>query len=43
MRIKNMYNRDFVSAGTTILTSKPFAYVLRSLLRNERCDYCLQR
>ncbi|XP_046817010.1 histone-lysine N-methyltransferase SMYD3 isoform X1 [Vespa crabro] len=42
MRIKNMYNQDFVSAGTTILTSKPFAYVLRSLLRNERCDYCLQ-
>ncbi|XP_053988242.1 histone-lysine N-methyltransferase SMYD3-like isoform X1 [Hylaeus volcanicus] len=42
MRIQNGYKRLPVATGTTILTAKPFAYVLRSLYRNERCDHCLQ-
>nr|XP_012152302.1 PREDICTED: histone-lysine N-methyltransferase SMYD3 isoform X1 [Megachile rotundata]XP_012152303.1 PREDICTED: histone-lysine N-methyltransferase SMYD3 isoform X1 [Megachile rotundata] len=42
MGIQNRYKSSFVSKGTTILTAKPFAYVLRSLYRNERCDHCLQ-
>lgn len=43
MRIQNGYKRLPVATGTTILTAKPFAYVLRSVYRNERCDHCLQR
>ncbi|XP_076183551.1 SET and MYND domain containing, class 3 isoform X2 [Ptiloglossa arizonensis] len=42
MRIQNGYKRLPVATGTTILTAKPFAYVLRSVYRNERCDHCLQ-
>jgi len=25
------------------LYGKPFAYVVRSVVRNERCDHCLRR
>nr|XP_034194317.1 histone-lysine N-methyltransferase SMYD3 isoform X2 [Osmia lignaria] len=42
MGIQNRHKGLFVSKGTTILTAKPFAYVLRSLYHNERCDHCLQ-
>ncbi|KAI4503916.1 hypothetical protein M0802_001319 [Mischocyttarus mexicanus] len=41
MKIKKGYNKDTINAGTTILTSKPFVHVLKSLFRIERCDYCL--
>ncbi|KAL6260690.1 hypothetical protein P5V15_008213 [Pogonomyrmex californicus] len=43
MRIKNQGCTQVpVSKGTTILYEKPFAYVVRSVVREERCDYCLQ-
>ncbi|XP_017789318.1 PREDICTED: histone-lysine N-methyltransferase SMYD3 [Habropoda laboriosa] len=42
MRIQNGYKRLSVANGTTILTAKPFAYVLQSLHRSEKCDHCLQ-
>ncbi|XP_033321776.2 SET and MYND domain containing, class 3 isoform X1 [Megalopta genalis] len=42
MRIKNGYKRPPIDKGTTILTAKPYAYVLRSSYRKDRCDYCLQ-
>ncbi|XP_076289128.1 SET and MYND domain containing, class 3 isoform X2 [Lasioglossum baleicum] len=42
MRIKNGYKRPPIDKGTTILTAKPFAYVLRSSYRKDRCDHCLQ-
>ncbi|XP_072765450.1 histone-lysine N-methyltransferase SMYD3 isoform X1 [Anoplolepis gracilipes] len=43
MRVKNQgCKRVPVSKGTTILYGKPFAYVLKSAMRDERCDHCLQ-
>ncbi|XP_014487505.1 PREDICTED: histone-lysine N-methyltransferase ASHR1 isoform X4 [Dinoponera quadriceps] len=43
MRIKSQYcKRVPVSKGTTILCENPFSYVVRSAVRDERCDYCLQ-
>ncbi|XP_076232272.1 SET and MYND domain containing, class 3 isoform X3 [Calliopsis andreniformis] len=41
-KVKNGYKRSAVGKGTTILTAKPFAFVLRSSYRIEKCDYCLQ-
>ncbi|XP_012251505.2 histone-lysine N-methyltransferase SMYD3 isoform X2 [Athalia rosae] len=32
----------FIKKGSTILTAKPFAYVLKSEFRNDRCNNCLQ-
>jgi len=29
--------------GSVLLTEKPFAYVLKSKLRGERCDNCFRR
>lgn len=44
MKIKNQgCRRVSVNKGTTILYGKPFAYVVRSVVRDERCDHCLQR
>ncbi|XP_018051655.1 PREDICTED: histone-lysine N-methyltransferase SMYD3 isoform X1 [Atta colombica] len=43
MRIKNQRcKRVPVNKGTTILYGKPFAYVVRSVVRDERCDHCLR-
>ncbi|XP_020291945.1 histone-lysine N-methyltransferase SMYD3 isoform X2 [Pseudomyrmex gracilis] len=43
MKIKNQGCRRVpVNKGTTILYGKPFAYVVRSVVRDERCDHCLQ-
>ncbi|KAG5312167.1 SMYD3 methyltransferase, partial [Acromyrmex insinuator] len=43
MRIKNQgCKRVPVNKGTTILYGKPFAYVVRSVVRDERCDHCLR-
>lgn len=42
MSRKNIRKRLSVPKGTTILTAKPFAYVVRSTHRNEKCDHCLQ-
>ncbi|XP_015431558.1 PREDICTED: histone-lysine N-methyltransferase SMYD3 [Dufourea novaeangliae] len=35
-------NKDFLKKGTTILTTKPFAYVLSSKYSRDRCDHCLR-
>ncbi|XP_059481102.1 histone-lysine N-methyltransferase SMYD3 [Neocloeon triangulifer] len=32
-----------VKKGTTLLTAKPFAYVLKSKLQGQRCDFCFKR
>ncbi|XP_077274028.1 SET and MYND domain containing, class 3 isoform X1 [Temnothorax americanus] len=43
MRIKNQgCKRVPVNKGTTILYGQPFAYVVRSVVRDERCDHCLR-
>ncbi|XP_003708212.3 SET and MYND domain containing, class 3 isoform X2 [Megachile rotundata] len=34
-------NNNLTKKGTTIFTAKPFAYVLSSKYRTNRCDYCL--
>lgn len=36
-------SENFIKKGTTLFTAKPFAYVLYSKYRNERCDYCFKR
>lgn len=35
-------SENFIKKGTTILTAKPFAYVLCSKYKNVRCDYCFK-
>ncbi|XP_043795261.1 histone-lysine N-methyltransferase SMYD3 isoform X1 [Apis laboriosa] len=35
-------SENFIKKGTTLFTAKPFAYVLYSKYRNERCDYCFK-
>lgn len=34
---------EFIKPGTTLLTDKPFVFVLKSKLRTEACDNCLER
>nr|XP_031844235.1 histone-lysine N-methyltransferase SMYD3 isoform X3 [Nomia melanderi] len=34
--------KNGIKRGTTILTAKPFAYVLNSKHKTSRCDYCLK-
>lgn len=29
--------------GAVLLTEKPFAFVLKSKLKSERCDYCFKK
>lgn len=33
----------FLKKGTTIISATPFAFILGSLHRKERCDYCFKR
>ncbi|XP_017887252.1 histone-lysine N-methyltransferase SMYD3 isoform X2 [Ceratina calcarata] len=33
---------NVMKRGTTIFTAKPFAYILSSKYRTDRCDYCLK-
>ncbi|CAL7947993.1 unnamed protein product [Xylocopa violacea] len=35
-------NENFIKKGTTIFTVKPFAYILSSKYRTNRCDYCFK-
>jgi hypothetical protein len=32
-----------VRKGSVLLTERPFAYVLKSKLRGDRCDNCFRR
>uniref|UniRef100_A0A1B6DNR1 MYND-type domain-containing protein n=1 Tax=Clastoptera arizonana TaxID=38151 RepID=A0A1B6DNR1_9HEMI len=40
--MKSLDKRPVIKKGETILTEKPFVYILNSKFRNERCDYCLE-
>lgn len=41
--VMKMKPNKAIKRGDRILTEKPFAYVLKSQFRKERCDNCLSR
>lgn len=42
MKVRKNEDKGY-KIGDVLLQEKPFAFVLKSKLRAERCDYCFKR